>query len=353
MSEHPPAAEPWPEPAALPVPDAEQEPPSGHLPARNYLARPEQRRIFWRFMPPALIAMLLLGWVERSWFASVPAPIRPQVDTKVAEVPADPNLADAIVIEAEPDPLPGDADEYGAPVDALARIRDDTVFRGAEEEAWFQIWMTLRSTDTRSLAKAPARRVSFTELFGQPRSYRGRLVRFRGTLHRLEKLSAPANPYDIKDYWQGWLEPEGGPVSPIVVYFLRLPDDMPHGMKISEQVDVVGYFFKRWAYAATDTVRIAPLVLALEPIWKPRPPDSPAGHSIGTIALVTMAAVVLLTMLGIRAAGSGPGRKQPPPPADLSATLSDVELFSPDEALRRLADSERLSDRSPAKEPLS
>jgi hypothetical protein len=66
-----------------------------------------------------------------------------------------------------------------------------------------------------------------------------------------------------------------------------------------------------------------------------------------------MAAVVLLTMLGIRAAGSGPGRKQPPPPADLSATLSDVELFSPDEALRRLADSERLSDRSPAKEPLS
>ena len=128
---------------------------------------------------------------------------------------------------------------------------------------------------------------------------------------------------------------------------------MPHGMKISEQVDVVGYFFKRWAYAATDTVRIAPLVLALEPIWKPRPPDSPAGNSIGTIALVTMAAVVLLTMLGIRAAGSGPGRKQPPPPADLSATLSDVELFSPDKALRRLADSERLSDRSPAKEPLS
>jgi hypothetical protein len=64
------------------------------------------------------------------------------------------------------------------------------------------------------------------------------LVRFRGTLHRLEKMVAPANEYDIKDYWQGWLEPEGGPVSPIVVYFLRLPDGMPHGMKISEQVDV-------------------------------------------------------------------------------------------------------------------
>jgi hypothetical protein len=350
VSEHPPAAEPWPEPAALPVPDPEQEPPRGRTRARNYLARTEQRRIFWLFMPPALLAMLVLGWVERSWFASQREPVRPQVDTKVAEAPADPALSDAVVIEADADLPPGDADEYGAPVDALARIRDDTVFRGAEEEAWFQIWMTLRSTELRSLAQAPARRVSFTELFGQPRSYRGRLVRFRGTLHRLEKLTAPANEYDIKDYWQGWLEPEGGPVSPIVVYFLRLPQGMPHGMKIGEPVDVVGYFFKRWAYAATDAVRIAPLVLCLEPIWKPRPAASPAGNSIGTVALVTMAAVVVLTMLGIRAANRGLGRVQAPPPTDLTATLSDVELFSPDEALRRLAEAERAPDQHRAKE---
>ena len=353
MSEHPPAAEPWPEPAALPVPDPEQEQPRVQTRARNYLARPEQRRIFWLFMPPALVAMLLLGWVERSWFASPPAPVRPQVDTTIADVPTDPSLADAVVIAADPELPPGDADEYGASVHSLAQVRDDTVFRGAEEEAWFQIWMTLRSADTRSLARSSVRRVSFTELFGQPRSYRGRLVRFRGTLHRLEKLTAPANDYNIKDYWQGWLEPEGGPVSPIVVYFLRLPEGMPHGMKISEQVDVVGYFFKRWAYAATDTVRIAPLVLALEPIWKPRPAGSPLGNSIGTVALVTMAAIVLLTMLGIRAAGSGPGRRQSPPPTDLSTTLSDVELFSPDEALRRMAEaeSERPPGRTPVKEP--
>ncbi len=304
-------------------------------------------------MPPALIAMLVLGWVERSWFASPPAPVRPQVDTTVTESPTDPNLADAVLIAAEPELPTGDADEYGASMHALAQVRDDTVFRGPEEEAWFQIWMTLRSTDMRSLAQSSARRVSFTELFGQPRSYRGRLVRFRGTLHRLERMTAPANQYDVKDYWQGWLEPEGGPVSPIVVYFLRLPDGMPHGMKISEPVDVAGYFFKRWAYAATDTVRIAPLVLALEPIWKPRPAGSPAGNSIGTVALVTMAAVVLLTMLGIRAAGSGSDRRQPPHPVDLSTTLSDVELFSPDEALRRMAaaESERPPGRSPAKEP--
>jgi hypothetical protein len=354
VSENHPAAEPWPEPAALPVPDPEQESPRGRSPARNYLARSEQRRIFWLFMPPALIAMLVLGWVERSWFASRPAPVRPQVDTTMVEIPTDPTLADAVVIAADPELPPGDADEYGASVHALAQVRDDTVFRGSEDEAWFQIWMALRSTDMRALAQSSARQVSFTELFGQPRSYRGRLVRFRGTLHRLEQMTAPANQYDIKDYWQGWLEPDGGPVSPIVVYFLRLPSGMPHGMKISEPVDVVGYFFKRWAYAATDTVRIAPLVLALEPIWKPRPSAAPAGNPIGTVALVTMAAVVLLTMLGIRAAGGSSGRRQSRPPTDLSTTLSDVELFSPDEALRRMAaaESKRTPDENVAKETI-
>ena len=334
------------------MPDPEQEQPRGQTRARNYLARPEQRRIFWLFMPPALIAMLLLGWLERSWFAAPPAPVRPQVDTTMADVPTDPALADAVVIAADSELPPGDADEYGASVHALAQVRDDTVFRGAEDEAWFQIWMTLRSADTRSLARSSVRRVSFTELFGQPRSYRGRLVRFRGTLHRLEKLTAPANDYDIKDYWQGWLEPEGGPVSPIVVYFLRLPEGMPHGMKISEQVDVVGYFFKRWAYAATDAVRIAPLVLALEPVWKPRPTRSPAGDSIGTIALLTMAGIVLLTMLGIRAAGAGSGRRQPPSPTDLTKSLATTECLSTDEALRRMEEAARGSTPSSTKETL-
>ena len=298
-----------------------------------------------------MIAMLALGWVERAWFGVPPKPVVPQVDTTLEEASTDPAVADAVVIAAETDLPPGDADEYGAPVHALAQVRDDTVFRGAEEEAWFQIWMTLRSTDMRSLSKSAARRVSFVELFGQPRSYRGRLVRFRGTLHRLEKMTAPANDYDIKEYWQGWLEPDGGPVSPIVVYFLRLPDGMPHGLKIGEPVEVVGYFFKRWAYAATDTVRIAPLVLALEPIWKPRPTGSPTGNSIGTVALVTMGVVVALTMLGMRVAGGGPVRRQPPAPADLSTTLSDVELFSAEESLRRMAEAERPTDRGPPRSP--
>jgi len=294
-------------------------------------------------MPPALIIMLLLGWVERSWLGRPLATDRPQIDTKMPEIPADPTVTDAVVIEADTDLPAAGADEYGASVESLARVRDDTVFRGAETDAWFQIWLTLRSADMQSLTRAPARQVGFTELFGQPRSYRGRMVRFRGTLHRLEKLMAPANEHGVEDYWQGWLEPEGGPVSPIVVYFLRLPDGMPQGMAMNEPVEVVGYFFKRWAYAATDTVRIAPLVLALEPIWKPRQAGTRASDSIGTIALLTMAGVVLLTMLGIRAAGQRPGRRQPPAPTDLTTSLAATEIISTKQALQRMEEAARAS----------
>ena len=303
---------------------------------RNYLAGNERRRMFWLVMPPALVGMLVLGWLERTWFARSGPPPAAQVDTRLRDRAADAGPADQVIIELPPEPPPGDPDEYGAPVEALAQVRDDTMFRGAEQEAWFQTWLTLRSSDSRSLARAAVRRVGFSELYGQPRSYRGRLVRFRGTLRRLEKMEAPENAYDIRDYWQGWLEPEGGPVSPIVVYFLRLPAGMPHGMKIDEPVDVVGYFFKRWAYAATDTVRIAPLVLALEPIWKPRPADDGAARAVGTAALVTIGAVVLLTALGIRLAGRGPGRRPAPGPADLTAALADVAPFSTEESLRHL-----------------
>ncbi len=314
-------------------------------PPRNYLARSEQRRVFWIFMPPAMAAMLFLGWVERTWLSSPSRPTPAQVDTRVRDPAA--AVADAVTIEAD-QPLPdGPAEEFGASLRSLARVRDDTMFRASDEDAWFQVWATLRETDMATLLGKPARRVGFTELFGQPQSFRGRLVRFRGTLHRLEKLEAPANNYDVREYWQGWLEPEGGPASPIVVYFLRLPAGMPEGMRIREQVDVVGYFFKRWAYAATDAVRIAPMVLALEPLWRPRPAGPATNGTISTVALVAMAGLVLLTAVGIYTAGRARPRPPEPQPADLAAALADVDPFSPEEALARLAAQDRHADRPP------
>lgn len=322
--------------------DTQPEPSDRRRPrARNYLAPTERQRLFWTFMPPALVVVLALGWIERTWFRRPEPPIAPQVDTVLRDPLAAGAPADAVLIQPDPEPIVADPDLLGASPIALEKVRDDTVFREDDREAWFQIWMTLRSSDPASLMKSAAQPTSFSELYGQPRSFRGRLVRIRGTLHRLERVTAPANDYNIEGYWQGWLEPAGGPPSPIVVYFLQLPAGMPEGLSIDERVDLVGYFFKRWAYAAKDTVRTAPLVMALEPVWKPKTDVRPFFDSIGTAALVTMGALVALTLLGVRLAGRGVPAAAPPPPADLEKTLADVELFSPDEALRKLSAAER------------
>ncbi|MFM7034666.1 MAG: hypothetical protein ACKOYJ_05655 [Planctomycetia bacterium] len=306
---------------------------------KNYLTPGEHRRLFWRFMPPAVVVVLLAGWVERTWFREPQPPPPPQVDTRLDRPLDDASEPDAVLIEPEPDWLdPAAHDDHllGASRESLERVRDDTVFRSDDRDAWFELWRTLR--DQGSPDAAAAYRVSFTELYGQPRSFRGRPIAMAGTLRRLERVEAPENDLGIDGYWQGWLEPEAGPASPVVVYFLVIPDGMPEGLSIAEPIDVTGYFFKRWAYAAKDTVRTAPMIVAAAPRWTPRPDIRPAAESIGGFAIATMAALVLLTLVGIRLAGRG-GARPPAPIADIAAALEGAEIVSPEEALRRLAES--------------
>ena len=304
---------------------------------RNYLAPGERRRVFWMLMPPALVAFLVLGWIEQQWFPRRGPRVEKQIDTRLATARGAPPAGDGVLIEAEPEPFVAPAEDLlSASPDALAKVRDDAFFRHADEPAWLQTWLTLRSAAPEAI-RAAATPVSFTELFGQPRSFRGRAVRFKGTLRRLERLRAPANDYDIVEYWQGWLEPAGGPPAPIVVQFLRLPAGMPEGLKINEPVEIVGYFFKRYAYKATDTIRRAPLVMAIEPTWTPRTPVEPGGTTLGTVAVVTMASLVAATALAMFIGNRGRRSPPPAPPQDLDHALAGVDIVSTAESLRRLA----------------
>lgn len=288
-------------------------------PPRNYLSRIEQRRLFWIVMPPAALAILVGAWVERRLRGPAPLDAGPvQVDTVLHDVAHRPGLeglleqsvpgpADAIRIEASADEgLPAAAMEVGANERALAAVRDDTVFREADAEAWFGLFETLRSTSPDALRASRPRVVGFNELFGQPESFRGRLIRFRGSIRRLEWLAAPANTSNIPGYWQAWLRPQAGPPSPIVVYFLELPpawhvDAGREGRprEVDLPVEVIGYFFKRWAYRATDTIRTAPLVVARSPL--PLASRSPASSSVwlGVVIVSFMAGLVGLAALSL------------------------------------------------------
>ena len=87
-----------------------------------------------------------------------------------------------------------------------------------------------------------------------------------------EQTFAPPAPGEVVV-----LSPDSGdrtPPSPVIVQCLTLPEDCPPGMSIDVPVDVVGFFLKNVAYNATDAIRVAPVILALEPIRlaTPSPP---------------------------------------------------------------------------------
>lgn len=329
----------------LPLPAADPEPGSPSRP-RNFLSTKDHRRLFWAFMPPAVIVVIAVELFTRSAGQPGPRP-EPQVDTRLEVVAGPPPAADEVVILPDDEPPEARREELSASSTSLGRVRDATFFRQADEDAWLESLLTLQGYEGRSLP--PPHEVGFTEIFGQPKSFRGRSVRFRGTLRRLEKLRAPDNNYSINDYWQGWLEPEGGPASPVIVHFLELPEGMATGMEIQEPVVVDGCFFKNMAYRAADGVRVAPLLLA-------RGPTRPAVRGVAAeagwwdLSLAVIGVVTMLALVGTIAIGflaSGRKRRALPQAGDLDAALAGVETVSVGELLRRVAADEEAGGRQP------
>jgi hypothetical protein len=314
---------------------------------RNFLEPSEQRRLMWRVLPFGLAVVLVLSFVERRWRGEPAAP-PPQVDTTLDAVRGPPPDDEAVIIEAPEEPT-AEADP-AIPLSAarvsLDQVRDDTFFRDADIDAWLQTWTTLREAGADRLATAPAPQVSFAELFGQPRSFRGRLVRLRGTFHRLEYLQAPANGYGIEGYWQGWLEPQGGPASPVVVQCLHLPEGMPTGLRIHETVTVTGYFFKRYAYQATDTIRVAPLVMTLEPAWRRAVAAPAAGTSLAAWVAATLGVLVAVS-LAAWWWGGPPARRSARREVDVDLSLAGFEPTSTGEILRQMAASQETAAPGP------
>jgi hypothetical protein len=317
---------------------------------RNFLSAAEHRKLFWLFMPPAIVAVVLLELLTRSG-GPPPPPREPQIDTRIEEVAGPPPADDAVQILPPDEPLPlVDEKERSASPRSLAQIRDATFFRQADHDAWLESMLTLQGYEGRSLP--PPRDVGFTELFGQPASFRGRPVRMRGTLRRLERLTPPPNDYGIDAFWQGWLEPAGGPASPVIVHFLELPPGIATGLEIHEPVVVDGCFLKNMAYKASDGVRVAPLVLARAPGRPPATPaDSAAGLwdlSLGLIGVVTMLGIVATIAVGFLLVGRA--RRSEAPAGGLDAALAGVEPFSIAESLGRVAAEEAARGDEPSQE---
>jgi len=184
----------------------------------------------------------------------------------------------------------------GVRSDYLDTVRDDTVFRAAESDAWFHLLELLEKSDPARIAKASVGRVGYLQLDSQAPSYRGRVVTLEGTVRKAKRIEAPENAYDIGQYYQLWLQPERTAPELIVVYALELPEAFPEGDTLDEAVSATGFFFKRWAYPSQDAIRTAPLVVARTVDWLPAAPEMVKAPAVEQFALAAAAAVVIAVL---------------------------------------------------------
>jgi hypothetical protein len=275
----------------------------------NYFARRQQYRLL-ALVFSLMVILLLMGEVAKPqnwrWMwgrggaAIVQAEREPPaaaIDTRVpaAQLKSHPpgvfvsSPADMESPAAEFPPAPG-ALYPGVNPAELKMIRDDTVFRSAEANAWFTWCALMRDADKTAGYDVIARPVGFLQLFRQPDEYRGKLVRIAGTVRRAHRVAAHDNEQGIAAYWQCWLFTDEASTNPIVVYALDMPADFPTGMELHEQVAFGGLFFKRWAYQARSGTMTAPLILSPAGDWQPQVPIPPARMPSLLVVLSTLLA---------------------------------------------------------------
>ena len=197
----------------------------------------------------------------------------------------------------------------GARPEWLETIRDDTVLRGVEHEALYSLLEILAGADQRTLADASRGPVSYLQLFKQPAEYRGELVTLSGTVRQAVYREAAANQQGIKGFYKLVLSPNDHPAGLVFVDCLELPAGFPAGEQVRCEVEVVGLCYKRWAYAAQDGIRTAPLVLAKTVTWT----NAPGATVVAATDWTMVAACALMAGVACLLAVAWAVRRPSPP----------------------------------------
>ncbi len=204
----------------------------------------------------------------------------------------------------------------------LNSIEDNTIHRSVEHPAWFRFLEILEHETPDQLATRSVGDISFLQLFNQPDLYRGKLVTVEGRVRLAYRVPARKNDIGVDGYYLFWIQTEDSSDAPIVAYCLDPPAGFPEvplktdknrGLELNEDVQVTGYFFKRWVYPTDQGASVAPLVLAKAPDWQPRAPEpvSDSGVPVGILTLCIVAALAVGVALAWAAYRFSPAQAQP------------------------------------------
>ncbi len=183
---------------------------------------------------------------------------------------------------------------------ALSRIEDNTVLRSAETEAWDRCWEKLRALSPEDMAQA-AGPLTFVQLFSQPKEFRGQLVKVTGTARWGYRVVSEEKRLGIDSYIVLGILPGKGTGSPIVTYCVDLPPGFPEirgagssekGSRLDEDVEVTGFFFKRWLHSSAGGMNLSPLILGRITRWEPHP-DMVGGEEAARVSPWSVSLAVL------------------------------------------------------------
>lgn len=169
--------------------------------------------------------------------------------------PSAPEPAPQPIAEIAPLPPP----DTSAP---FAGMMDKTRLSIRDNAAYAELLRRARETPARALAEQSRRDVTLPDLLRRPERYRGLLIHVEGTAYQILRVEDVAPELSDQGHlFEAWTVATDGPRYPYCLILETPPQGLPGGRNLRERVGFDGYFLKLLAYDATDTTRVAPMMV--------------------------------------------------------------------------------------------
>ena len=178
--------------------------------------------------------------------------------------------------------------------DLLQRVRDKGFFPSITDEdesdlmAYYDFLAVASRTPLETFTKEMRADVTYGQLINQPKDYRGAIIRLEGTLKRLLEHDAPkmVQLAGIPKLYEAWIFDDANGIRPYCVVLTELPEGLKPAKKMTQQVAVDAYFFKKGDYESPDLKegkrRVAPLFVGrtLHVLPRMAAPDGGLGDTL-------------------------------------------------------------------------
>lgn len=160
------------------------------------------------------------------------------------------------------------------PPSFLAMVRDDRGIPSAKDDdqevlAYWETNLIASQSDPLAFHRAVDKSITRADMINHPSKNRGKVVQIKGRLVRLRQIepSAMAIQAGVPRLYEGWIITEVYGANPTVVLVSTLPAGIVPNESLDAQVEVEGFFFKRYRYESAGPgpdgtpYRKAPLVI--------------------------------------------------------------------------------------------